>query len=388
MKYGQICGIITENSDNRGGIIIVAPNNKTVNKVSLIRKFGELFDIGSSTVYVFFMGCCCIIHAIFLIVFAFLNIYPMMIFNMVSVGLYAFFCIRAKKTKTVPPITPIIGEIAFHGVAATIFTGWNSGFMLYVICIVTLVFYWPTVKRKHATILAFIFTFTFLATRLYCCFFQPIRSDIQTNISQTLYLFNAMFSFFMLIYFSILFKKSIDYKQQKLNEQNMELKKIAGIDPLTGLMNRRSMYEQLHKSEALRNGGGVYSITICDIDNFKRVNDTYGHGCGDDVLKKAAEVITAAAEKSSGVCRWGGEEFLILFNDSQTEKAAEITENIRRSIEKADFSFESGNPNITMTFGVAGTESFPELGLDLLIAKADERLYHGKKSGKNCVVSQ
>ena len=311
-----------------------------------------------------------------------------MIFNMVSVGLYAIFCIGTKKAGSVPPIIPIIGEIAFHGVAATVYTGWNSGFMLYVICIVPLVFYWPTVKRKQATALAFIFTFTFLATKLYCCFFQPIQSDIQINVSQVLYLFNSMFSFFMLTYFSILFKKIIDNKQQMLNEQNQELRKIAGIDPLTGLMNRRSMYEQLHKSEKLRSSGSIYSITICDIDNFKRVNDTYGHGCGDDVLKKVAEVISTAAEKSSSVCRWGGEEFLILFDDTETEKAAEITEFIRRNIEETNFSFESGAPDITMTFGVAGTECFPELGLDLLIAKADERLYNGKKSGKNCVVSR
>lgn len=311
-----------------------------------------------------------------------------MIFNMVSVGLYAIFCIGTKKAGSVPPIIPIIGEIAFHGVAATVFTGWNSGFMLYVICIVPLVFYWATVKRKQATALAFIFTFTFLATKLYCCFFQPIQSDIQINVSQVLYLFNSMFSFFMLTYFSILFKKIIDNKQQMLNEQNQELRKIAGIDPLTGLMNRRSMYEQLHKSEKLRSSGSIYSITICDIDNFKRVNDTYGHGCGDDVLKKVAEVISTAAEKSSSVCRWGGEEFLILFDDTETEKAAEITEFIRRNIEETNFSFESGAPDITMTFGVAGTECFPELGLDLLIAKADERLYNGKKSGKNCVVSR
>ncbi|MGN1304537.1 MAG: GGDEF domain-containing protein [Oscillospiraceae bacterium] len=362
--------------------------NKTVEKSSFRKFFGELFDIKSSTVYVFFMGCCCIIHAIFLAVFAVLNIYPMMIFNMISVGLYAILCIRTKKVGNAPPIIPIIGEIAFHGVAATIFTGWNSGFMLYVICIVPLVFYWPTVKHNHATALAFISTFTFLATKLYCCFFQPIQSDIQINVSQVLYLFNSMFSFFMLTYFSILFKKIIDNKQQMLNEQNRELRKIAGIDPLTGLMNRRSMYEQLHESEKLRSSGSKYSITICDIDNFKHVNDTYGHGCGDDVLKKVAEIFSTAAKKSSGVCRWGGEEFLILFNDTETEKAAEITENIRRDIEEADFSFESGAPDITMTFGVAGTESFPELGLDLLIAKADERLYNGKKSGKNCVVSQ
>ncbi len=362
--------------------------NKTVEKGGFRKFFNELFDIKSNTVYVFFMACCCIIHAIFLTVFAILNIYPMMFFNMVSVGLYAILCIRAKKAESIPPIMPIIGEIAFHGVAATIFTGWNSGFMLYVICIVPLVFYWPTVKRNYATAFAFIFTFIFLATKLYCCFFQPIQSDIQINVSQMLYLFNSMFSFFMLTYFSILFKKIIDNKQQMLNEQNNELRKIAGIDPLTGLMNRRSMYEQLHESEKLRSNGSIYSITICDIDNFKRVNDTYGHGCGDDVLKKVAEVISTEAEKSSGVCRWGGEEFLILFNDTGTEKAAEITENIRRSIEEADFSFESGAPDITMTFGVAGTESFPELGLDLLIAKADERLYNGKKSGKNCVVSR
>ncbi|MGN1134934.1 MAG: GGDEF domain-containing protein [Oscillospiraceae bacterium] len=362
--------------------------NKTVEKGSFRKFFDELFDIKSNTVYVFFMACCCIIHAIFLTVFAVLNIYPMMIFNMVSVVLYAILSIRTKKVGRIPPIIPIIGEIAFHGVAATIFTGWNSGFMLYVICIVTLVFYWPTVKRNQATALAFIFTFIFLATKLYCCFFQPIQSDIKINVSQVLYLFNSMFSFFMLTYFSILFKKIIDNKQQMLNEQNKELRKIAGIDPLTGLMNRRSMYEQLHESEKLRSSGSIYSITICDIDNFKRVNDTYGHGCGDDVLKKVAEVISTAAEKSSSVCRWGGEEFLILFNDMGTEKAAEITEYIRRSIEEADFSFESGTPDITMTFGVAGTESFPELGLDLLIAKADERLYNGKKSGKNCVVSR
>lgn len=362
--------------------------NKTVEKSSSRRLFEELFDIGSSTVNVFFMACCCIIHGLFLVLFAVFHIYPMMIFNIASVLLYIFFCIRTKKIGKAPPIMPIIGEIAFHGVAATIFIGWSAGFMLYVFCIVPLVFYWPDVKRSHATAVAFTSTFVFLGVKMYCGFFPPLQPDISINAARVLYLFNAMLSFFMLTYFSILFKKSIDYKQYMLNKRNKELKKLAGVDPLTGLMNRRSMYEMLHRSERARSNGGTYSIAICDIDNFKRVNDTYGHGCGDDVLKKAAEIILLAAKNCSGICRWGGEEFLILFNGTETQTAAKMTEDIRKSIEEADFTFESGTPDVTMTFGVAGTESFPELGLDLIIAKADERLYNGKKSGKNCVVSR
>lgn len=144
------------------------------------------------------------------------------------------------------------------------------------------------------------------------------------------------------------------------------------------------MTEHLQKSmEILKKTGKRFSIILCDIDDFKKVNDTYGHDAGDLVLKTVADIISQGVRDGDKVCRWGGEEVLILINDP-VETASTAAERIRKRIEENVTTYEGEPIRITMTFGV--TESIPGFRIEHLIQQADDKLYEGKKSGKNTVV--
>ena len=121
-----------------------------------------------------------------------------------------------------------------------------------------------------------------------------------------------------------------------------------------------------------------------DIDNFKKVNDTYGHDFGDEVLKAVAAALKKSTRDDDVVCRWGGEEFLIAINGNR-KITIDVAERMRTAV--SEIRIPAGNDviSVTMTFGV--TESIPGFNADKLVGIADENLYKGKTSGKNKVVA-
>ncbi|HEY9162686.1 MAG TPA: diguanylate cyclase [Desulfomonilia bacterium] len=172
----------------------------------------------------------------------------------------------------------------------------------------------------------------------------------------------------------------------ELKESNAMLEFMAWHDQLTGLPNRRYMRDQI-KAEQNRSArsGKPFTLVMGDIDDFKRVNDTYGHETGDGVLKHISEIITASLRKQDLLSRWGGEEFLFLLPETDLDGAMIVSEKIRSSIEAEPYNFEDKSIRLTLTLGVA---EFDEAqGIDGVIRRADDALYKGKKGTKNCVVA-
>lgn len=166
---------------------------------------------------------------------------------------------------------------------------------------------------------------------------------------------------------------------------NRQLKKMASLDPLTGLMNRRGMSDVLpDMEEAYKNGISGLSIAIGDIDFFKKVNDTYGHDCGDYVLKTVSSYFSKYMDGKGEICRWGGEEFLFAFSDKNADDVFVMLNDMRHAIKHMQFEFNGIKFNVTMTFGLE--EYTPYAQLDATIKKADEKLYLGKESGRDKVV--
>ncbi len=172
---------------------------------------------------------------------------------------------------------------------------------------------------------------------------------------------------------------------RKLNEEmeaNMrKLNSMAFRDSLTGLFNRRYVSERL-KSELL-NSRCQIGMMMCDVDDFKHINDYYGHEIGDIVLIGIANILESAADDMS-VIRWGGEEFLIFLFGKSKEEIYQISEHIRKSIEAFPFSSEGIRFKCTISIGLALYE--PSLHFDDNLKHADEALYTGKRSGKNCSI--
>ncbi|NOZ14063.1 MAG: diguanylate cyclase [Acidobacteria bacterium] len=171
---------------------------------------------------------------------------------------------------------------------------------------------------------------------------------------------------------------------KELEKAFQKMEELAGTDQLTGLYNRRSFLERV-EIETVRMGRTwkPFSFIMLDIDNFKTINDTFGHECGDTVLKALAKALKNSLRLQDVSARWGGEEFLLLLPDTGIQGAFRLAEKIRRNIESIRVSCNGDTIRFTVS---AGVSSYDHPGaIDSVIRKADEALYLAKKSGKNCV---
>lgn len=180
-----------------------------------------------------------------------------------------------------------------------------------------------------------------------------------------------------------LFSHDSQIMESKLIEYNKMLKEKANTDPLTGLLNRGAAMERLVTLASRRNNE-CFSICICDIDFFKKVNDTYGHNMGDQVLIKIGDVLKQQMKGIGAAARWGGEEFLLIFPRVNGDDALQIVYDIQSKIRNIRIPCENGIITVTMTFGL--TEYDFNAELDYNIKEADNKLYIGKDSGRNKVV--
>jgi diguanylate cyclase (GGDEF)-like protein len=159
----------------------------------------------------------------------------------------------------------------------------------------------------------------------------------------------------------------------------------AVTDELTGLPNRRRFVSALSAelSRAARADGRV-SVLLCDLDDFKRVNDEYGHVAGDLVLKHVADVIRDCLRDIDVPARLGGEEFAVVLPDATAEGATIVAERIRAQLEESVIPIDGGGVTVTASFGVASCP--PCEASDALLADADKALYAAKRRGKNVTV--
>ena len=163
------------------------------------------------------------------------------------------------------------------------------------------------------------------------------------------------------------------------------LQKVVELDPLTSLYNRRAGGKRLRlmRERALQNDFG-YTIALGDIDFFKKVNDVYGHEAGDIVLKKTSYLLKESMKGKGFVIRWGGEEFLIVFERKDANTAFVLLEDMLRKIREMKIDYHDQTIMITMSFGIAVCDFETDVGYQ--INKADEKLYYAKEHGRNRVV--
>jgi len=159
--------------------------------------------------------------------------------------------------------------------------------------------------------------------------------------------------------------------------------KRAHFDYLTGLFNRVAWLDRLNQETAIqqRNNKLSVSIIMFDVDDFKRMNDEFGHHAGDMVLVKVSDLIASRLRKSDVLGRWGGEEFIILLTNTNLTQATSVAEELRAQLE----SHMKGKFNITASFGV--TQYRPDDDAEGLLQRVDDLLYQAKAAGKNCVVA-
>lgn len=172
----------------------------------------------------------------------------------------------------------------------------------------------------------------------------------------------------------------------ELQKKNEALHLLSITDPLTGLFNRKNLMETL-AAEVIRSlrHKHTFALLIIDIDHFKRINDTFGHQKGDDVLRSLADVFRKSIRECDYVARYGGEEFIVLLPETSRQGAIEAAERIRINAGKESAALADGSIRVTVSIGIS---LFPDNGEDVrtVIQQADKALYAAKDSGRNRTV--
>lgn len=274
-------------------------------------------------------------------------------------------------------------ELLLYSLVATILVGNTFGYRLYVFCLIPLIFfseYISKIRNKfninanlHSAIaIIFYFFETFIGNLV-----DPIYSGVPNNIIFLIYISNTVCTFVYISIYLTRFSKVVNIMEDRLHSK-------AEYDELTKLYNRHKTTELLTNIyNDFKTNKSEKWVSIIDIDDFKKINDQYGHNCGDYVLRELANIIKKVAYKNNyNVSRWGGEEFLIF--GELNDNTFDLLENLRKTIEQYNFSYNHINLKVTITAGVSIMDEYSTI--DSWIDKADSNLYIGKKSTKNCVI--
>lgn len=300
-----------------------------------------------------------------------------------------FACVMLKKGKIKAYILSVFGGIFGMMILAVICLGWEFGFQQYCIGFVaSLIFtdYYMSRSRKITKRTIAIVTFNVLlyfVLRLWTYEHPYVYEIDNVWLARGFFMMNSLLGFAFLIGYSLIYSSTVCRLENSLRE-------MANIDPLTGICNRRKMHQILKNSlEHRENGPYQAVVAMMDVDLFKKVNDTYGHDAGDEVLLSLAHMLYEKQEKIPGFCvsRWGGEEFLVFYEKYSKNKEEIIRDfdSLRKQIQDKVVNVDNKEIQITVTMGLA----FYEDGENIqnLIKLADDNLYEGKKAGRNRVVS-
>ncbi len=285
-------------------------------------------------------------------------------------------------------------EILIFAVVSTLSLGDTVHFNLFCFSIIPMVFYVSSTIKEFKNNSVFSFSFSLLALATYAAtiligqYTTPLGTFPAENITlvSVIEIMNGIIVVGMITIFLLLFTWEMKNNTATLEKRNQQLQQFANVDPLTKLPNRRSMMQTLNLAmHELSRGNSVFSIILGDIDNFKKINDNYGHDMGDKVLLTVAHTISSQLRDCDAVCRWGGEEILILIRGN-AESATAIAERIRLTIATTEVVHNNNNVRVSMTFGV--TQAEIGYRIEQIIQSADNRMYYGKQHGKNQVVSK
>lgn len=224
--------------------------------------------------------------------------------------------------------------------------------------------------------------------------FTQSTRDLINEGKKTIFTYNLILFIFLVLIFILLYnnqkllenysdklKAQVDKKTKELQETNQKLKFLSETDELTGINNRRNFFKLGTKAleKAIIENKDI-SIIMIDLDNFKNVNDTYGHTIGDKVLIEFTTIVLNSLDEKHIFGRLGGEEFSIILNDLSDEESFEYIENIRKKIEKSKIHLDNEELNYTVSIGMVFKNETNSL--DKLLQEADKLLYKAKKEVK------
>lgn len=317
-------------------------------------------------------------HASFILIFFGLSVPPLIIYNFFSVLFYLLMLYVVHKEQFRFAVGAIHLEVCLFAIVGTLVLGWDVGLWMYLVSMMSLTYFCPYVHRIIPYLYSLLEIIIFLILKIYESSIVPM-AQLSDQITLMLFIYDALASFFIILYASYTSKVSAVVGKTALIQENDQLSTLANYDELTGLLNRRALLHYLEEDHR------AFTVVMGDIDDFKKINDTWGHACGDYVLVSLAKLLNEQFGKQVQICRWGGEEFVLLFVEQSIIEVAEQMQEFCVKVADTKFRFENHEFHITLTFGISSEEE--HLTREELIAIADHRMYEGKMQGKNQVIS-
>ena len=316
-----------------------------------------------------------VIRLFYLILFIVSKLYILVYINAALILVYLSFFFVIKKRKYYLYALLCGNEFFAFIIVSTILLGFDSGYAFYLIglCIVSFftTYFSKTRNIKGSVVWVGLSLAIFLSLYFGMKFNAPYYV-IDRWLEMTLFTTHIVLAFaFVATYMVVILKYAMSLENKIMNESR--------TDELTQISNRYGLYDYYEQEEDKSN----VTLALFDIDNFKNINDTYGHVVGDHILKRVAKITTEVLNDSF-VCRYGGEEFVIMTKNDGHVSPKNKMEILRTTIEKEPFDVNGVIINITITIGAV--DNFKDLSLEKWVELADKKMYAGKNAGKNQVV--
>lgn len=323
--------------------------------------------------YDFVLGMLLVFHLVTCSFFMILGSY----FGLVSISLFVISLIMKHKTKNQNLIAIWLHtNIVFISGYISYLMGFNSGFYMLILALILISCAIGNKTMSYLFIVFEIVTIIAMYFLLQDGMLTTHTHDWFIRLSYIVCFATASFMVLRVITF-VNFVTANNHK--KVQDEKDELERISKFDYLTGLLNRRSIESMFKlKVSGIKNTNSV--VMLGDIDNFKMINDIHGHECGDKILKDVAQILKNTFRKQDLVCRWGGEEFLIILPEVKVDFVQNLSSRLLRNVSSV---FLPSGVAVTMTFGMVIYLNGVHEELYSAVARVDKLLYDGKKAGKD-----
>lgn len=349
---------------------------------NICRDTGKQNESAKLIAVVRFLTLTMLVHSlVFCVQISFTGHIPSLVLSLLSLVLFLVVFVLSYQYSTFTSYCILNACILIFATVTVYYLGWNIGIQHFIAVLLVFVFF-SKYKHEAAKLIYAFFLFVLrLLLYFYCQTNDPIVI-LDRDLNSAMQITNSFFIFLAFGIVAHLFSTSTQEMEGKLIEYNRKLMKQANTDTLTGLYNRRRTMEYLEK--LLATPDTQISICLCDIDFFKRVNDTYGHDIGDEVLKKISETFQKRLPPDTFISRWGGEEFLLIFPRLNGDETIIALETLRQKIKEIVFDGGSETFSVTLTYGLVEYDYHSDI--TTLLKEADEKLYLGKEGGRDRIV--
>lgn len=324
-----------------------------------------------------------VLHGIFLALFYWLDVTELYYFNILSLIVFSLAFYLNRNGHYYIALWLGYVEVNLHASLAIWLLGWISGFHYYLFAIGPMLFVNPGRRKLEKCLLAAL-PLLLLVVLYYHSLNTSPSYYIDADITHGLHVANLIATVVLVAYLAHYYSKGVADSERQLQTLTRAYEQLATYDSLTRLLNRHAMIQAIEDEVSrYRRDGKPFVLALGDIDDFKQINDRFGHQVGDVLLVELAARMQQRLRRHDVIGRWGGEEFLLLLSGVSLEEAKLVLDALREALAEP-VDIQGHSHAVTITFGAS--QYSDEQGIDYTIQAADKAMYQGKRAGKNRVV--